>query len=133
MSRLAATDVRATAGGSRVMGVLSLVLAVAMIGGGAMKLGGQSTQVEAFAAVGLPVWFRALVGTFEVIGGILLATPAVRPIGSLILATILVGATWTHMANGQWGPLVLVLVLLSVFLGIFWTERSRAVQLLGGH
>ena len=132
MATLPATDVRPTASASRVVGGLAVVLALAMVAGGTMKLAGQSTQVEAFTAVGLPVWFRALVGTFEVVGGFLLAAPATRPAGSVILATILVGAAWTHAANGQWGPLGLVLVLLTLFLWIFWRERPRAIELLGG-
>lgn len=97
-----------------------------------MKLAGQSSQVAAFAAWGLPAWFRALVGTFEMLGGVLLMTPATSPAGSLILATIMVGALWAHAANGEWGQLAPVLFLLTLFLTIFRRNRARAVQLIGG-
>jgi len=116
---------------SRMGLVLSALLGVAMIGGGTMKLVGQAAQVAAFSAWGLPAWFRALVGTFEVVGGVLLIVPATTPIGSLILATIMMGALWAHAAAGEWTHLVPVIVLLTLFLAIFRQNRARAVQLLG--
>jgi uncharacterized membrane protein YphA (DoxX/SURF4 family) len=117
---------------SRIFAVLGALLGVAMIGGGAMKLIGQPSQVAAFTAWGLPGWFRALVGTFEVLGGVLLIIPTTTPAGSLILSTIMVGALWAHTANGEWPHLIPVLVLLTLFLTIFRRNRARAVQLLGG-
>ena len=115
----------------RGVGILAAVLGVMMIGSGVSKLVGESHQVAMFAQVGLPHWFLALVGTFEVIGGILLAVPASRPAGSLILSTILVGALWTHVAQGEWMNLVPVGVLLALLLLIFQRNRGRAVRLLG--
>ncbi len=117
---------------SRIFAVVAVLLGVAMIGGGGMKLIGEPAQVAAFTAWGLPAWFRALVGTFEVLGGMLLILPATTPAGSLILSTIMVGALWAHAANREWPHLVPVLVLLTLFLTIFRRNRARAVQLLGG-
>jgi len=117
---------------SRIMLVLAGLLGVAMIGGGAMKLVGEAGQVTAFAAWGLPAWFRALVGTFEVLGGLLLIVPATTPVGSLILSTIMVGAFWVHAAHGEWPHLVPVMVMLTLLLTIFRGNRDRAVRLLGG-
>ncbi len=117
---------------SRIFPALSALLGVVMIGGGTMKLVGQAAQVAAFTTWGLPAWFRALVGTFEVLGGALLVVPMTTPAGSLILATIMVGAFWAHAANGEWPQLVPVSVLLTLFLAIFRRNRGRAVQQLGG-
>jgi uncharacterized membrane protein YphA (DoxX/SURF4 family) len=116
----------------RGIAILATVLSLLMIGSGLSKLLGESHQVAMFALVGLPSWFLALVGTFEVVGGILLLLPATTPIGSLILSTIMVGALWTHAAEREWVNLVPVTVLLMLFLLIFHRNRSRAVQLLGG-
>ena len=116
---------------SRGIAILSMVLGVVMIGSGLSKLGGEVHQVAMFAQVGLPLWFLALVGTFEVIGGILLAVPLSTPVGSVILSTIMVGALWTHAVQGEWVNLVPVSVLLSLFLLIFQRNRSRAIRLLG--
>jgi uncharacterized membrane protein YphA (DoxX/SURF4 family) len=117
---------------SRTMSVVATVLGLMMTVSGLTKLAGESHQVAMFAMVGLPNWFLALVGTFEVIGGILLLVPAATPIGSLILSTIMVGALWTHAAQGEWIKLLPVSVLLWLFLAIFRRNRSRAVQLLEG-
>ena len=116
---------------SRVVSVLAVLLGIVMIGGGAVKLAGASSQVAAFTAWGLPGWFRALVGTFEVIGGILLIFPASTPAGSAILSTIMVGALWAHAANGEWPHLVPVAILLTLFLTIFRANRTQAQRLLG--
>jgi uncharacterized membrane protein YphA (DoxX/SURF4 family) len=117
---------------SRIVIALAALLGTAMIGGGAMKLAGQSSQVAAFAAWGLPAWFRALVGTFEVLGGFLLIVPTTAPAGSVILSTIMVGALWAHAANGEWSHLAPVVVLLTLFLTILSLNRAQAVRLLGG-
>ena len=116
---------------SRVISALAILLGIAMIGGGAMKLAGQPTQVEEFGALGLPGWFRVLVGTFEVIGGLLVIVPMTVPAGSLMLSTILVGALWAHAAHGEWSHAVPAVILLPLFLTIFHANRGRAVQLLG--
>jgi len=117
---------------SRAIPIVSGLLGVVMIGGGAMKLVNQPAVAAQFAGFGLPAWFRILVGTFEVVGGLLLIMPSTSPVGSLVLSTIMVGAVWAHAANGQWPEIVPGAVLLLLFLGIFRSNRRRAVQLLGG-
>lgn len=117
---------------SRIVGVLGVLLGCAMIGGGAMKLIGQSSQVTAFTELGLPGWFRVLVGTFEVIGGVLVIVPATTPAGSLIVSTILVGALWAHAVHHDWDHAIPAVILLPLFLSIFRANRGRAIRLLGG-
>jgi putative oxidoreductase len=118
--------------GSRTMSIVATLLGVVMSISGITKLIGEAHQVAMFTLVGLPHWFLMLVGTFEMIGGVLLFVPRTRPIGSVVLATIMVGALWTHVAQGEWINLLPVAVLLTVFLLIFRSNRARAVQLLGG-
>ena len=68
---------------TRIVSALAILLGVVMIGGGAMKLAAVPSQVTAFTLWGLPAWFRALVGTFEILGGALLVVSATRPASSL--------------------------------------------------
>ena len=117
--------------GSGVKGLAAL-LGVVFISSGLTKLIGEPHQAAMFALVGLPVWFRALVGTFEIIGGILLALPVSAPVGSLILSTIMVGALWTHAVQGGWRELAPVSVLLALLLLILRRNQTRVVQLFGG-
>ena len=116
---------------SRGSAILAIVLGVVIVASGVSKLVGEPHQVTMFARVGLPRWFLALVGTFEIIGGILMAAPPSTPIGSLILSTIMVGALWTHAAQGEWVNMAPVSVLLALFLLIFQRRRSSAIRLLG--
>ena len=116
----------------RIWRAISILLGVAMIAGGTAKLVGVASIVDSFVKWRLPDWFRVLVGTFELIGGVLLALPATIPIGGVILATIMVGALWTHAANGEWSQTLPSGVLLVLFLTILTRTRTRAIQLLGG-
>jgi uncharacterized membrane protein YphA (DoxX/SURF4 family) len=115
------------------MSIVAMLLGLVMTGSGVTKLAGESHQVAMFALLGLPNWFLALVGTFEVIGGILLAIPITTPLGSVILSTIMVGALWAHAAQREWLNLLPVSVLLAMFLMIVRTNRWRLVKLLGGN
>jgi putative oxidoreductase len=117
----------------RVVVAVATLLGVVMVGGGLSKLAGESHQVAMFNLVGLPKWFLLLVGTFEVVGGVLLLIPAMTPVGSLILATIMVGAIWTHVAQADWVGVGPVTVLLALFLWIFSRNRGRALRLLGAN
>ncbi len=118
--------------GGRAMGGLAVLLGVTLIGGGLTKLAGEPHQVASFAMWGLPGWFRLLVGSFEVLGGIALVVPGWRPVGSLVLATIMVGALWTHAAMGEWLHLFPAGVLLVLLLLIFRSNKRQAIRLLGG-
>jgi uncharacterized membrane protein YphA (DoxX/SURF4 family) len=117
---------------SRRTTIIAAVLGVVMIGAGMSKLVGESHQVADFALWGLPPWFRMLVGTFEVIGGLLLAVPATSPVGSLVLSTIMVGGLWTHIAHAEWPRVIAPMVLLTVFLLIFRWTVEQALRLVAG-
>ncbi len=116
----------------RVMAGFTLLLGLVMIAGGLAKLVGEPHQVAGFAAWGLPGWFRLLVGTFEVLGGLLLLIPGSTPIGALVLSTIMVGAVWTHFANGEWLHSIPPGVLLTLFVLIFKRNVPQAIRLLEG-
>ncbi len=116
----------------RVMAGFTVLLGVVMISGGLAKVAGERHQVAAFAAWGLPGWFRVLVGTFEVVGSLLLLVPGSTPIGALVLSTIMVGAVWTHFANGEWLHSIPPGVLLGLFLLIFKRHVPQAIRLLEG-
>jgi uncharacterized membrane protein YphA (DoxX/SURF4 family) len=117
---------------SRIVRVLAPTLGLVLCGSGLGKLASQAAQVSHFVGWGLPHWFLLLVGTFEVLGGILLVVPMLRPVGSLVLSTIMVGALWTHAAHAEWLEAVPVVIVLTLLLYLLRETRSRAVRLLGG-
>jgi uncharacterized membrane protein YphA (DoxX/SURF4 family) len=116
----------------RPVRLLAFILGLVLCASGVSKLASQPVQVTHFIGWGLPHWFLLLVGTFEALGGVLLALPVSRPVGSLMLSTIMVGAVWTHVAHGEWLEAVPVVAVLSLLLYIFRVARGRAIRLLGG-
>lgn len=52
-----------------------------------------------FVEWGYPSWFRFVVGTGELAGGLMLLIPRYRFVGCLLLTVILEGAIVTHVVN----------------------------------
>lgn len=84
----------------RLLTGLSWVLAVEFVVGGLIKLTAPSMG-ERFVDWGYPSWFRLVVGAGELVGGALLLSPRRRFLGAALLVVILVGATLTHVVNGD--------------------------------
>ena len=118
-----------------VLWILQVVLAVAFLAAGAMKL----TQPLATLAVSLP-WTADVpgalvrfIGVAEVLGGLGLVLPAatrilprLTPIAAAALALDMVLATLFHLARGEamMAPITLLLVALLAFVA--WGRTTRA-------
>lgn len=59
--------------------VLAVLLTLAFLFAGGAKLAGSEETVAVFAKIGIGQWFRILTGTLEVIGGIVVVIPHLRP------------------------------------------------------
>jgi putative oxidoreductase len=118
-----------------VLWILQIVLAVAFLAAGAMKL----TQPLAELAVSLP-WTADVpgalvrfIGVAEVLGGLGLVLPAatrilprLTPIAAAALAIDMVLATLFHLVRGEamMAPITLLLVALLAFVA--WGRTTRA-------
>ena len=118
-----------------VLWILQIVLAVAFLAAGAMKL----TQPLATLAVSLP-WTADVpgalvrfIGVAEVLGGLGLVLPAatrilprLTPIAAAALALDMVFATLFHVMRGEtmMAPVTLILVALLAFVA--WGRTTRA-------
>ncbi len=118
-----------------VLWILQVVLAVAFLAAGAMKL----TQPLATLAVSLP-WTADVpgalvrfIGVAEVLGGLGLVLPAatrilprLTPIAAAALAIDMVSATLFHLARGEamMAPIPLLLAVLLAFVA--WGRFTRA-------
>ena len=115
----------------RWLRLLTLLIGVNMFAGGIAKLAGLAIIVELFHAHGLPYWFLMLVGTFEMLGGALLLVPKTSPMGGIIIATIMVGAIWTHLAYLEFiGALPPGLYAVAC-LTITWKRMDEPLAALG--
>ncbi len=115
---------------SRWVDTLAVILGIVMVAGGSLKLLQLEFVVGQFQGWSLPVWFMTLVGTFEVIAGVLTVWRQTRPFGMMIFATVVLGAVWTHVTHGEWPEFLWTSVLLAIALMIAWRTRYEAASIL---
>ena len=105
---------------SVLLWVPSLFLAYIFARQGLSKFSDTSGWARAFAVWHFPVWFRVLVGVWEVAAAVLVLVPKVAPVGAAMIALVMLGGMGTHVYWGHPGqvtsevvPLVLSLVVLA--------------------
>jgi len=77
--------------------ILQILAGVAFLAAGGSKLAGAQAMVDTFQKVGLGQWFRYVTGLLEVAGAIGLFLPKFSFYGAVLLATVMVGAVFTHL------------------------------------
>ena len=115
---------------TRWVDTLAVILSIVMVAGGSLKLLRLEFVVGQFQSWSLPIWFITLVGTFEVIAGVLTLWRQTRPLGLMIFATIVLGAVGAHVAHSEWLELLWASVVLATALIIAWRTRYEAVSVL---
>ena len=104
--------------------VPQVALALAMAGGGVLKLVGDPAMVEMFTTIGAGQWFRYAVGLLEIAGAIGLLIPRLAALAAVGLVLLLAGAAITNVAVLDQPP-VLPLAYLIVAAAIAWIRRPR--------
>ena len=112
---------------SRTKTILSWALAALLAAGYAMAALGKLTgaATEMFAGWGYAPWFATLVGVLELSGAVGLLIPKLTRLAILGLGGIMIGATYTHLANGE-GLQVLRPMIFAALLLTLWWSRARA-------
>jgi putative oxidoreductase len=110
--------------------VLQVLVGLAMIMAGAMKLTGDKMMVEEFEHVGLGQWFRYLTGGWELLAGVLLLVPKLSGVGATILIPVMAGAVIAHLTR-LGGSFAAPLVFLAIVLVIAWGRRRQILGLVG--
>jgi len=107
----------------RVVEILAgLFIAIAS---GLPKLFGQETAVEMFDDIGWGDWFRYVVGTLEVLGGIGLILPRTTRLAAIGLCGLMVGAVVFTLAYLEVnGTIVTPVILFAIFAFIAWSRRA---------
>ena len=109
---------------SRSAWILSSLLTLVFTISALSKLAGAQGWITRFTKYGYPKWFLFLIGTLELLGGMLLLVPRVSMYGASVLGVIMIGAAYTHLANGE-GLQVLRPMIVMTFLGIVvWLRRT---------
>ena len=109
--------------------VLTIFLLIAFLAAGGVKLLNNPAMVKEFDQIGLGQWFRYLTGFLEVSGAIGLLIPRVRFWAALLIACVMVGATFTNIAILHLPALARVTaVLLALTLILAWLRRPQSAQ-----
>src|SRR5260370_29494124 len=115
---LATNQLRATTGKGNLITLwtLSSLVAVAFIVAGGAKLAGAASMVAVFDKVGLGQWFRYVTGALEVAAGIGLLIPRNAFYAAVLLAMVMVGATFAHLTvlGGSPGAPIVLFVLSGI-------------------
>jgi uncharacterized membrane protein YphA (DoxX/SURF4 family) len=97
----------------------TVLLMFAFIGAGAAKLAAQPVMVEQFESFGYPLWSMYVTGAIEFVCAILVLVPRFAHIGAGVLACVMAGAIYSHLAHGQASMLVppVLLFILALTVG----------------
>lgn len=99
-------------------GLLRGVLVVFFIYMGTQNLTGNEKMIADFARWGYPEWFRVLTALIQILGAVLMLSPATSFYGAALLSFVLVGAIGTHLMHDPLptalSPLVFILFTTSV-------------------
>src|SRR5712691_3793969 len=104
--------------------ILSILLALAFLLAGLPKLLAVTAWIEKFSHWGYPRWSLPLIGLLEVSGAILLLIPRFAIYGVGILIVVMLGAAYTHVANGEGLAVLRPLVFLCFLILIGWLRRE---------
>ena len=116
---------------SKLLKVGSILLAIAFIMSGGMKLTGPEEMVANFTRWGYPSWFMYAIGALEVAGGIGLLIPSLAGLAATGLVVIMLGAVGTHLRFAEWGPAVPPTLLLVFSFLVARARRSPVLAKLG--
>ena len=98
--------------------VLAVLVGLAFIASGAMKLAGVEEAVKRFQDFNYPLWFMYLTGTIEVGSGIAIMIRMLRFWGASLLICTMIGAIYSHAkideGAGEMIPPGVLLVLCAV-------------------
>jgi uncharacterized membrane protein YphA (DoxX/SURF4 family) len=109
--------------------IASVLLCVLFLYAGPPKWRGAAEPVEMFHQFGYSDGFRVFIGVCETLGGIALLFPIAAFWAACGLFVIMVGAVYSHLANGQ-AALVGAPVLAAFMLGfVAWVRRPQAMLL----
>lgn len=123
---------RIPSGSARIVDwAVRILLAVAFVSAGGMKLAGVPQFVAMFDQIGLGQWFRLLTGALEVTGGLLVLIPRTAVWGALLLACVMAGAIVTHLTVIGGNPMP-ALVLLALAAAVLWVRRARLTAIPKG-
>lgn len=100
--------------------VTIFVAAVMLLAGVGKIVQPQLWQQRFVEEWGLPAGLAAVVGLLEIAGAVLLVMPRRATYGGAVIAIVMIGAVGSHAVAGQFGQLVVPLLLGSAAAWVAW-------------
>lgn len=121
----------------KVFSVLYVLMGLLFINGGLNKFFNYmpppdnlpEPMVKDFMAIMEISWLMPLLGTGEILGGLLIIIPKTRALGALVLFPIVVGILLTHIFVEPTG-LPIALVIVALMGKLIYDNRAKYLQLL---
>lgn len=102
--------------------VLAALVALGFLLAAVGKLSG--AQTEMFEGWGYAPWFATVIGVLELLGAVGLLIPRLTRPAILGLTGIMIGAAYTHIANGEAAQLVRPLIFAGILWSVRWLRRD---------
>jgi putative oxidoreductase len=125
------TNVPTTEGARTLRTVLRLGLALVFLGAGAGKLLSVPPAVALFHTLGFGEWFRYAVGTFELVGAVLLTIPSMARQAALGLVGLMVGAAGTEVLLLHRPPILSLVTMAALIIVARGRTAPRTLGLIG--
>ena len=109
--------------------MLSVLLTLAFMIAAIPKLVGVHAWIVKFINWGYPRWFSVAVGSLELLGGALLLIPKLARYGVIVLAVIMIGAGYTHLANGEGLQVLRPVIFLTLLGTVFWLRKPNRKEI----
>jgi uncharacterized membrane protein YphA (DoxX/SURF4 family) len=112
----------------------TVLLALALLGGGISQLSGAPEVAASMAHLGYPPYMSTLIGIWKVLGALAILAPGLPRLKEWAYAGIffnMTGATFSHLASGDsLGESIIPLVLAGIAL-VSWSLRPESRRLKG--
>ena len=110
--------------------ITTALLALVFIFAGFAKVSGQEMMIQSFNLFGLPDWFRIIIGTLEILGGVLLLMPVTTGSAAFGLSIIMIGAISCHVMFTPIADGIAAMVFFGLLTYIYLTRKSVVPRFL---
>ncbi len=111
--------------GVAALWIVSGLLTVAFLLAGTPKVLQAPVWVDKFDTWGYSKWFLVVTGAVEITGASLLLIPRLAVWGVAVLAAVMFGAAYTHIANAEGPEVARPLIFLGFLAIVGWARRPR--------
>lgn len=106
--------------------VIQVLMGLQFILAGQAKFTAAEAWSQKFTEWGYPDSFYLVVGLLELAGGILIFIPKFASKAAIGLAVIMIGATFTHLFNGEADRIIVTLILTGLLGLVYYLRKSES-------